>query len=73
MGSASAIAAIYKEAESLKSLVHKHIIQLHHAFLEGKSFIMIMESAMGGELKDYIRMVDTVSEKVARHIILQTV
>ena len=28
---------------------------------------------MGGELKDYIRLVDNVSEKVARSIILQTV
>ncbi len=36
LGSASAIQAIYKEAESLKSLVHKHIIKLHHAFLEQK-------------------------------------
>ena len=34
---------------------------------------MIMEAAMGGELKDYIRACDTVSEKVARSIILQTV
>ena len=70
LGSASAIQAIYKEAESLKSLVHKHIIKLHHAFLEQKQFIMIMEAAMGGELKDYIRLVDNVSEKVARSIIL---
>jgi len=31
---------------------------------------MIMEAAMGGELKDYIREVDSVSEKTARHIIL---
>ena len=70
LGSASAIQAIYKEAESLKALVHKHIIKLHHAFLEGKQFIMIMEAAMGGELKDYIRANETVSEKVARSIIL---
>ena len=36
LSSANAIQAIYKEAESLKSLVHKHIIKLHHAFLDGK-------------------------------------
>lgn len=29
-----------------------------------------MEAAMGGELKDYIRVVENVSEKTARHIIL---
>ena len=32
-----------------------------------------MEAAMGGELKDYIRVVDSVPEKQARYIILQTV
>jgi serine/threonine protein kinase len=34
---------------------------------------MIMEAAMGGELKDYIHVVDSVNEKTARHIILQVV
>ena len=36
LSSANGIQAIYKEAESLKALVHKNIIKLHHAFLEGK-------------------------------------
>lgn len=36
LSSANLIAAIYKEAESLKALLHKHIVQLYHAFIEGK-------------------------------------
>jgi serine/threonine protein kinase len=58
LGSANLIANIYKEAESLKSLVHKHIVKLYEAFIEGKQFIMIMEAAMGGELLDYLKVND---------------
>ena len=36
LSSANLISTVYKEAESLKALVHKHIIQLFHAFIEGK-------------------------------------
>jgi len=64
------ISAIYKEAESLKALVHKHIVQLYHAFIEGKQFIMIMEAAMGGELLGYLKVNSKMPEKTARHIIL---
>jgi serine/threonine protein kinase len=67
---AHTISAIYKEAESLKSLIHKHIIQLHHAFIEGKQFIMIMEAAMGGELLDHMTKINKMDEKIARCIIL---
>ena len=73
LSSANLIAAIYKEAESLKALIHKHIVQLYHAFIEGKQFIMIMEACMGGELLDYLKKHDKMSEKNARHIILQVV
>ena len=41
---------IYKEAVSQKSLRHRNIVELYHAFLEGKSLIMIMELATGGEV-----------------------
>jgi serine/threonine protein kinase len=41
---------IYKEAEYLKKLQHKNIIQLYHAFVENKQLVMIMECASGGEL-----------------------
>ena len=54
LSSANLISAIYKEADSLKSLIHKHIVQLYHAFIEGKQFIMIMEAALGGEVLEYL-------------------
>ena len=73
LASANLISAIYKEAESLKSLIHKHIVQLFHAFIEGKQFIMIMEAAMGGELLDYVKERGRISEKNARCILLQVV
>ena len=47
---ADGVASIYKEAQSLMSLRHKNIIDLYHAFVEGKDLIMIMELAEGGEL-----------------------
>lgn len=36
LSTANLISGVYKEAESLKSLIHKHIVQLFHAFVEGK-------------------------------------
>lgn len=47
---ANSIDSIYKEAESLKKLNHKNIIELYHAIVEGKQVCMIMEYAGGGEL-----------------------
>jgi serine/threonine protein kinase len=73
LSSANLISAIYKEAESLKALIHKNIVQLFHAFIEGKQFIMIMEAAMGGELLDYLKKNDKMEEKNARHILMQIV
>lgn len=35
-------------------LRHKNIVELYHAFAEGKQFIMIMEYAGGGELLEYV-------------------
>ena len=48
LSSASAIAGIYKEADALKALQHKHIVKLYHGFIDGKRFVMIMEAAHGG-------------------------
>mgnify|MGYP001572735098 CR=1 FL=1 len=73
LSSANLISSIYKEAESLKALIHKHIVQLYHAFIEGKQFIMIMEAAMGGELLDYLKINKCMPEKTARHVILQVI
>ena len=45
---------IYKEANSIKKLRHKNIVELYHAFVENKQLIMIMELARGGELMQYV-------------------
>ena len=54
MNHADEVNSLYKEATSLKKLKHKNIIELYHAFVEGKQMIMIMELASGGELTDYV-------------------
>jgi serine/threonine protein kinase len=48
-------------------------VKLFHAFIEGKQFIMIMEAALGGELYQYLKKVELVTEVVARKIILQII
>jgi serine/threonine protein kinase len=70
LSSANLIQAIYREAEALKALQHKHIVKLHHAFVDGKRFVMIMEAAMGGQLLDYLKKYKTFTEIAARHILL---
>jgi serine/threonine protein kinase len=70
LSSANLIQSIYKEAESLKALNHKHIVKLFHAFIDGKQFIMIMEAAMGGELLQYLKKRDAIPEPTAREILL---
>jgi serine/threonine protein kinase len=60
---------IYKEAESLKKLQHKNIIQLYHAFVEGKQLVMIMECASGGELYKWVEEKGRVGEFDCRKII----
>jgi serine/threonine protein kinase len=61
---------IYKEAENLKKLTHKNIIQLYHAFVEGKQLVMIMECAGGGELYKWVEEKGRVGEVETREIIL---
>lgn len=64
---------IYKEAESLKKLQHKNIIQLYHAFVEGKQLVMIMECAGGGELYKWVEAHGRSGEIEVRNIIQQVV
>ena len=73
LSSASAIAGIYKEADALKALNHKHIVKLYHGFVDGKRFVMIMEAAHGGQLLDFLKTNKVFPEPVAREIILQVV
>jgi len=39
----------------LKTLDHPNILRFHHAFVENEKFVMIMELAKGGDLKDYMK------------------
>jgi serine/threonine protein kinase len=64
---------IYKEAESLKKLGHKNIIQLYHAFVEGKQLVMIMECAAGGELYKWVEERGQIGEVETRRIIQQVI
>lgn len=54
LSSAEAIGDIYKEAQNLKMLRHKNIVELYHTLLEGKTMIMIMEVATGGEVYQWL-------------------
>lgn len=68
---ASSIDEIYKEAESLKKLKNKNIIELYHAFAEQKVFCMIMECAPDGELLAYVEERTRLDEHTARIIFKQ--
>ncbi len=57
----------------MKKLVHKNIIQLYHAFVEGKQLVMIMECAAGGELYKWVEERGRISEIETRRIIQQVV
>jgi hypothetical protein len=45
VSSADQVSEIFKEAQNLKMLRHKNVVELHHTLLEGKTLIMIMEVA----------------------------
>ena len=69
VSSAESISDIYKEAQNLKMLRHKNVIELYHTLLEGKTLIMIMEVATGGEVYQYVNERKRLDEIVARRII----
>jgi len=48
------VQSIFKEAQNMKKMRHKNIIELYDSFIEKKQLIMIMEYASGGELLGYI-------------------
>ena len=70
---ADEVNSIYKEANSIKKLHHKNIVELYHAFVEGTQLIMIMELARGGELMHYVQGKGKLPEQEARKILLQIV
>lgn len=73
LASAESISDIYKEAQNLKMLRHKNVIELFHTLLEGKTLIMIMEVATGGEVYHYVNQQKKLSEFHARRIIYQVI
>lgn len=70
---ADEVNSIYKEANSIKKLKHKNIVELYHAFVEGTQLIMIMELARGGELMEHVQKKGKLNEQEARTILLQIV
>lgn len=63
------IGDIYKEAQNLKMLRHKNVVELYHTLLEGKTMIMIMEVATGGEVYEWVSKHGKLPEIDARKII----
>ena len=70
VANADMVQNIYKEAQNLKALRHKSIVELYHAFVEGKTLILIMEYAGGGMLLDYVTDKYPLGEVIARKIFL---
>lgn len=54
-------------------LRHKNVIELFHTLLEGKTLIMIMEVATGGEVYQYVHEKKKLPEIIARRIIYQVI
>lgn len=73
LASAESISDIYKEAQNLKMLRHKNVIELYHCLLENKTLIMIMEVATGGEVYEFIKVRKRLEEISARRIIYQVI
>lgn len=71
MKKANKIEEIFKEAKILMQLTHKNIIKLHQACVIENDICLIMEYADGGELVDYVREHDGISEVQSRNIVRQ--
>jgi serine/threonine protein kinase len=67
---AEEVTNIYKEAQNLKMLRNKNIVELYHAFLEHKTLILIMEYAGGGTMLEYMETKYPLGECVVRKIFL---
>lgn len=63
---------IRREIKIMSSLRHPHIIQVHEVFENKDKIILVMESADGGELYDYINN-RHLTEKDARRVFRQIV
>lgn len=60
---------IFREAETLKSLKHKNIVQVYNSFtMLSMKVVFIMEYCAGGELLEYLENYGTMNEKQAKDI-----
>ncbi|KAJ1723814.1 MAPK-activated protein kinase Srk1 [Coemansia erecta] len=65
------VANINKEVAIMESLKHPRVIRLH-GFCETRDyFYLVMEYAPGGELFDRVLQLTYLSERLARHVIIQ--
>lgn len=71
MGSGSAVTTILKEAEIMKNLHHKHIVNLEDVFADGSHIYLVMELLSGGDLFDRVVSKTKYSEDDARELMYQ--
>lgn len=71
MKNADLVKEIFRESKNLRFLSHPNIIKLYHAFIYQKDFVLIMEYAAGGELKEFVNERGGCSEIQAQSIMRQ--
>lgn len=74
MNSADDIDQVYKEAETMKNLKHKNIVEIYHTYaLNNLQTVLIMEYLEGGELLDLLQEKGRFSEFEAREYFTQMI
>ncbi|KRW98473.1 Protein kinase-like domain [Pseudocohnilembus persalinus] len=71
--SANDIDNVFKEAETLKNLKHKNIVEIHQTYTlkNMETVVLVMEYLEGGELLKYLIKKGRLSEQVAREFFVQ--
>ena len=58
---------VFSEAETLKSLNHKHIVKISNCYtLKNMEFVFVMEYLEGGELLEYLTKKGKLAEDEAK-------
>ena len=74
LGTAQDIDMVFREAEMLKALRHKHIVVIKNTYtLHNMQVIFIMEYLEGGELLAYVQDKGGLTEDEAKHFFKQLV
>ena len=72
IGNAVDIDMVFREAELMKSLVHKNIVKIYNCYtLTNMQVVIVMEFLEGGELLEYVQEQGRLSEDEARLIFKQ--